>query len=162
TFPVTGQTYPRKLDYRVMSVLSGIAQSAAKAGNDLRLLAHEQEIEEPFEPGQVGSSAMAYKRNPMRSERMVSLARYLLHLPADQAETAGQQWLERTLDASANRRVVIAEAFLAADAILRVYHSIVAGLIVNEARIRAHLARELPFLCTEEVLMRATQRGGDR
>jgi adenylosuccinate lyase len=162
TVAVTGQTYPRKLDYRVLSVLSGIGQSAAKAGNDLRLLAHEQEIEEPFEEKQVGSSAMAYKRNPMRAERMVSLARFLMHLPANAAETAGQQWLERTLDDSANRRVVIAEAFLAADAVVRIYQSIFRGIVVNEARIAAHLQRELPFLCTEEVLMVAVQAGGDR
>jgi adenylosuccinate lyase len=159
---VTGQTYPRKIDSRVLGVLSGIGQSTAKAGNDLRLLAHEQEIEEPFESKQVGSSAMAYKRNPMRAERMVSLARYLMHLPANAAETAAQQWLERTLDDSANRRIVIAEAFLAADAVLRIHHSIFDGIIVNEARIRAHLMRELPFLCTEEILMCAVQAGGDR
>ncbi|MSR45715.1 MAG: adenylosuccinate lyase [Planctomycetes bacterium] len=162
TVAVTGQTYPRKLDYRVLAVLSGIAQSCAKAGNDLRLLAHEQEIEEPFEDKQIGSSAMAYKRNPMRSERMVSLARYLMHLPTNAAETAGQQWLERTLDDSANRRVVLADAFLTADALLRIYHSIFRGIIVNEARIHAHLQRELPFMATEEVMMRAAKAGGDR
>jgi adenylosuccinate lyase len=160
--PVTGQTYPRKLDYRVLSLLSGLAQSCAKAGNDLRLLAHEQEIEEPYESKQIGSSAMAYKRNPMRSERMVSLARFLMHLPTNAAETAGQQWLERTLDDSANRRIVLSEAFLTADALLRIYHSIFKGIVVNEARIAAHLDRELPFMVTEEVLMVATQAGGDR
>jgi len=159
---VTGQTYPRKIDYRVLAVLAGIGQSAAKAGNDLRLLAHEQEIEEPFEAKQVGSSAMAYKRNPMRAERMVSLARWLLHAPSNAAETAAQQWLERTLDDSANRRIVLAEAFLTADAVLRVYHSIFDGIVVNEPRIRAHLLRELPFMATEEILMRAVQAGGDR
>ncbi len=162
TVAVCGQTYPRKLDYRLLTILSGIGQSAAKAGNDLRLLAHEQEIEEPFEEKQIGSSAMAYKRNPMRAERMVSLARYLIHLPANAAETAGQQWLERTLDDSANRRIVLAESFLAADAVLRIYHSIFRGIIVNEARIAAHLQRELPFMATEEILMRAVQAGGDR
>ncbi len=162
TVPVCGQTYPRKLDFRVVATLSGIGQSVAKCGNDLRLLAHEQEIEEPFEEKQIGSSAMAYTRNPMRAERMVSLARVLIHLPANAAETAGQQWLERTLDDSANRRVVLAEAFLAADAVLRIDHSIWKGIIVNEARIAAHLRRELPFMATEEILMRAVQAGGDR
>ncbi|MBL8843516.1 MAG: adenylosuccinate lyase [Planctomycetes bacterium] len=162
TVAVCGQTYPRKLDFKVVAALSGIGQSVAKCGNDLRLLAHEQEIEEPFEEKQIGSSAMAYKRNPMRAERMVSLARVLIHLPANAAETAGQQWLERTLDDSANRRVVLAEAFLAADAVLRIDHSIWKGIIVNEARIAAHLRRELPFMATEEILMRAVQAGGDR
>jgi adenylosuccinate lyase len=162
TVAVSGQTYPRKLDHRVLCVLAGIAQSAAKCGNDLRLLAHEQEVEEPFEAKQVGSSAMAYKRNPMRSERMVSLARYVMHLPANAAETAAQQWLERTLDDSANRRVVLAEAFLATDALLRVQHSIFQGAIVNEARIAAHLMRELPLMTTEELLMQGVQAGGDR
>ncbi len=162
TIAVSGQTYTRKLDFRVVALLSGIGQSAAKAGNDLRLLAHEQELEEPFEEKQIGSSAMAYKRNPMRAERMVSLARFLLHLPANAAETAAQQWLERTLDDSANRRIVLAEAFLTADAVLRIYHSIFRGIIVNPARIAAHLQRELPFLCTEEVMMRCARAGGDR
>jgi adenylosuccinate lyase len=162
TVAVTGQTYPRKIDSRVLGVLAGVGQSAAKAGNDLRLLAHEQEIEEPFEEKQVGSSAMAYKRNPMRAERMVSLARFVIHLPPNAAETAAQQWLERTLDDSANRRLVLAEAFLAVDAVLRVYQSIFRGIIVNEAPIRAHLARELPFMSTEEILMRAVRAGGDR
>jgi len=162
TVAVTGQTYPRKIDYRVLAALAGVGQSAAKLGNDLRLLAHEQEIEEPVEERQVGSSAMAFKRNPMRAERMVSLARYLMHLPANAAETAAQQWLERTLDDSANRRIVLAEAFLAADAVLRVAHSIFDGIVVHEARVQAHLRRELPFLATEEVLMLGTQAGGDR
>jgi adenylosuccinate lyase len=162
TVAVTGQTYPRKIDHRVLSVLSAIGQSAAKAGNDLRLLAHEQEIEEPFEEKQIGSSAMAYKRNPMRAERMVSLARFVIHLPANAAETAAQQWLERTLDDSANRRITLSEAFLAVDAVLRVYQSIFRGIIVNEAPIRAHLKRELPFMSTEEILMRAVRAGGDR
>ncbi len=161
-FAVTGQTYPRKLDFRILAVLSGLAQSCAKTGNDLRLLAHEQEVEEPFEDKQIGSSAMAYKRNPMRAERLVSLARYLMHLPVNAAETAGQQWLERTLDDSANRRIVLAEAFLAADALLRIHHSIFKGILVHEPRIRAHLERELPYMLTEEVLMRAVQAGGDR
>jgi adenylosuccinate lyase len=162
TVAVTGQTYPRKIDFRVLSALAGIGPSAAKAGNDLRLLAHEQEIEEPFEEKQVGSSSMAYKRNPMRAERMVSLSRFLIHLPANAAETAAQQWLERTLDDSANRRLALSEAFLCADAVLRVAHDVFRGLVVNEARVRAHLERELPFLGTEEVLMRAARKGGDR
>ena len=161
-FAVTGQTYPRKVDSRILSVLSGVAQSAAKAGADLRLLAHERELEEPYESKQIGSSAMAYKRNPMRAERMCSLARFVVHLPANAADTASQQWLERTLDDSANRRIVMAEGFLALDSVLRIYHSIADGLIVNEPMVRAHLDRELPFLCTEEVMMRATKKGGDR
>lgn len=162
TFPVTGQTYPRKVDSQILCALSGIGQSAAKAGNDLRLLAHEREVEEPYEASQIGSSAMAYKRNPMRSERMCSLARLLVNLPGNAADTASQQWMERTLDDSANRRIVIGEAFLAADAVLRIYHSVTNGLIVNPAVIQAHLDREVPFLCTEDVLMYATRAGGDR
>ncbi len=162
TFPVTGQTYPRKVDSQILSALSGLGQSSAKAGNDLRLLAHEREIEEPYEKSQIGSSAMAYKRNPMRSERMCSLARFLVNLVQNSADTASQQWLERTLDDSANRRMVLGEGFLAADAILRVYYSVTRGLVVNEAMIQANLDRELPFLLTEEVLMQATVAGGDR
>lgn len=162
TFAVTGQTYPRKVDSKILNLLSGIAQSAGKAGADLRLLAHEREIEEPYEASQIGSSAMAYKRNPMRSERMCALARFLQHLPANAVETASTQWLERTLDDSANRRLALSEGFLCADAVLRVYHSIADGLIVNEAVIQSHLERELPFLCTEEIMMLASQSGGDR
>jgi adenylosuccinate lyase len=161
-FRITGQTYPRKVDSKIAGLLAGVGQSAAKAGADLRLLAHERELEEPYESHQIGSSAMAYKRNPMRAERMCSLARYLIHLPANTAETASQQWLERTLDDSANRRLVLAEAHLASDAILRIYHSIAKGLVVNEAVIEANLRREAPFLCTEEILMLATTAGGDR
>ncbi len=162
TFAVTGQTYSRKVDSRLLCVLAGVGESCAKAGNDLRLLAHEREVEEPYESQQIGSSAMAYKRNPMRSERMCSIARFLMHLPANGFETTAQQWLERSLDDSANRRIVLSEAFLAADAVLRIYHSIASGLIVNEPVIRAHLKREIPFLCTEELLLQAAREGGDR
>ena len=162
TFPVTGQTYPRKVDSRILGVLSGVAQSAAKAGNDLRLLSHERELEEPYESGQIGSSAMPYKRNPMRAERICSIARFVVQLAANGADTASQQWLERTLDDSANRRIVLAEGFLAVDATLRVYDSVARGLIVNPEVVGANLAREIPFLCTEEVLMRGVKAGGDR
>jgi adenylosuccinate lyase len=162
TFAVTGQTYPRKFDYRVLTVLSGLAQSASKFAVDLRLLAHRKEMEEPFESKQIGSSAMAYKRNPMRSERMTSLARYLLSLPENAAHTAANQWLERTLDDSANRRIVLAEGFLAADAILSLYRNVASGLVVYEKVIARHLAAELPFMVTEKILMAAVERGGDR
>jgi adenylosuccinate lyase len=162
TFAVTGQTYPRKLDYRVLTVLSGIAQSASKFGVDLRLLAHRKEMEEPFESKQIGSSAMAYKRNPMRCERMTSLARYLLSLPENAAHTAANQWLERTLDDSANRRIVLAEGFLAADAILSLYRNVASGLVVYEQVMARHLQSELPFMVTEKILMAAVERGGDR
>ncbi|MBL8896578.1 MAG: adenylosuccinate lyase [Planctomycetes bacterium] len=162
TFAVTGQTYPRKFDYRVLAVLSGLGQSASKFAVDLRLLAHRKEMEEPFESKQIGSSAMAYKRNPMRSERMTSLARYLLSLPENAAHTAANQWLERTLDDSANRRIVLAEGFLAADAILSLYRNVASGLVVYDQVIARHLAAELPFMVTEKILMAAVERGGDR
>ncbi|MBK9384391.1 MAG: adenylosuccinate lyase [Planctomycetes bacterium] len=162
TFAVTGQTYPRKFDYRVLAVLSGLGQSASKFAVDLRLLAHRKEMEEPFESKQIGSSAMAYKRNPMRSERMTSLARYLLSLPENAAHTAANQWLERTLDDSANRRIVLAEGFLAADAILSLYRNVASGLVVYDKVIARHLASELPFMVTEKILMAAVERGGDR
>ena len=162
TFPVTGQTYPRKTDYHVLAVLSGIAQSAHKFANDIRLLMHMEELEEPFETSQVGSSAMPYKRNPMRTERMTALARYLISLPANAAQTAAEQWLERTLDDSANRRIVIPEACLAADAILNLWNNVARGLRVNEVVVRRNLERELPFFATERVLMRAVKAGGDR
>ncbi|MHC4858841.1 MAG: adenylosuccinate lyase [Planctomycetota bacterium] len=161
-FPVTGQTYPRKVDYRILSAISGIAQSAHKFANDVRLLMNLGEVEEPFEKAQVGSSAMPYKRNPMRSERITSLARYLISLPTNAAQTAGEQWLERTLDDSANRRVVLPEAFLAADAILDLYLNVARGLTVHEAVVRRNLDRELPFLATERILMLAVKAGGDR
>jgi adenylosuccinate lyase len=160
--PVSGQTYPRKTDHLVLSALAGIAQSAAKLGSDLRLLQHMGEVLEPFGSEQIGSSAMPYKRNPMRSERMVSLARYVMHLPANAAETAAQQWFERTLDDSANRRIVIPEAFLAVDAVLILAHELARGLEVRDPVIRRHVLRELPFMATERCLMAGVQAGGDR
>ncbi len=160
--PVTGQTYTRKVDSQILAVLSGIAQSAHKFANDLRLLANQKEMEEPFETSQVGSSAMAYKRNPMRSERMTGLARVLIHLAPAAAATAAEQWLERTLDDSAARRIVLGEGFLAADGILRLYQNIVEGLVVYPKMIARHIAAELPFMATENVLMAAVKAGGDR
>jgi adenylosuccinate lyase len=161
-YPVTGQTYSRKIDSQVLEALSGLAQSAHKFGTDLRLLQHRQELEEPFESEQVGSSAMAYKRNPMRSERMCGLARFVMSLPANTAETAAVQWLERTLDDSVNRRLTLPQAFLAADGIFRLYLNIAGGLVVNEEVIARNVARDLPFMATETLLMLAVQRGGDR
>ncbi|AEE95866.1 adenylosuccinate lyase [Mahella australiensis] len=161
-FAVTGQTYPRKLDSNVINVLSGIAQSAYKFSNDIRLLQHLKEIEEPFEEKQIGSSAMAYKRNPMRSERIGSLARHVLTMAMDPAITASTQWLERTLDDSANRRIVIPQSFLAVDAILLLYINVADGLVVYPAMIERHLREELPFMATEYILMEAVKRGGDR
>jgi len=162
TFPVTGQTYPRKLDSRVLSVLSSIAQSAHKFSNDIRLLQHLNEIEEPFEEKQIGSSAMAYKRNPMRSERIGSLSRMVIITSLNPAVTASQQWFERTLDDSANRRITIPEAFLAVDAILILYTNIVKGLVVYPKVIQKHILKELPFMATENILMEAVKKGGDR
>jgi adenylosuccinate lyase len=161
-FPVTGQTYTRKLDAQILAVLSGIAQSAAKFATDLRLLQHEGEVLEPFEGEQVGSSAMPYKRNPMRAERMTGLARFVIELEGNAAHTAAQQWLERTLDDSANRRLVIPEAFLATDAILILATNVAAGLEVREETIASHVARDMPFLATERLLMRGVKAGGDR
>lgn len=161
-YPVTGQTYSRKVDYVAAAALSGVAQSAHKFANDLRLLANRKELEEPFEAKQVGSSAMAYKRNPMRSERMTALARYLIGLPPVAAQTAAEQWLERTLDDSAARRLVLPEAFLAADGILRLYQNVADGLVVYPEMIGRHVAEELPFMATENVLMAAVKAGGDR
>lgn len=160
--PICGQTYTRKLDYFFLSVLSGIAQSASKMATDLRLMAHEKEFDEPFTSSQVGSSAMAYKRNPMRSERICSLARYVLADAMNPAITASTQWLERTLDDSANRRISIPEAFLAVDAILNLVISIISGCTVYPAIMERHLREELPFLATENILMRAVELGGDR
>jgi len=160
--PISGQTYPRKVDAQVLSALAGVAQSAAKFANDLRLLQHLGEVLEPFEADQVGSSAMAYKRNPMRAERIVSLARFAMHLPSDTEETAAQQWFERTLDDSANRRLVLPEAFLAVDAILVLVADVARGLEVREAVIGRHVARELPFMATERCLMLGVKAGGDR
>lgn len=162
TFPVTGQTYSRKLDYKVLSTLSGIAQSAHKMTNDIRLLQHLKEIEEPFESTQIGSSAMAYKRNPMRSERVASLSRYVISMMMNPAMTASTQWFERTLDDSANRRLSIPEAFLATDAILDILINISSGLVVYDKVILQHIMQELPFMATENILMEAVKNGGDR
>ena len=161
-FGVTGQTYPRKFDYNVLSMLSQIAQSAYKFSNDLRILQNMKEIEEPFEKSQVGSSAMAYKRNPMRSERMGSLARFVISLPANSAITASTQWFERTLDDSANRRIVNAQAFLALDGILNLYMNITENLVVYEKVIAKHIDAELPFMATENIMMECVKSGGDR
>src|ERR1041384_6673781 len=161
-YPVTGQTYTRKVDAQVLAALSGVAASAAKFATDLRLLQHEGEILEPFESEQVGSSAMPYKRNPMRAERVTSLARYVIELGGNAWHTAAAQWLERTLDDSANRRLVIPEAFLATDAILVLAINVAAGLEVREDTITQHVAKAMPFLATERLLMRGVKAGGDR
>lgn len=161
-FPVSGQTYPRKFDSRVLNVLSAIAQSAYKFGNDLRLLQNLKEIEEPFEKKQIGSSAMAYKRNPMRSERICSLARYVISSALNPAITASTQWFERTLDDSANKRLCVPESFLAVDAILSIYLNVTSGLVVYDKVITARIMRELPFMATENIMMNAVLRGGDR
>ena len=161
-YGVTGQTYPRKFDYNVLCVLSQIAQSAYKFSNDIRLLQSMKEIEEPFEKKQIGSSAMAYKRNPMRSERIGALARYVLTLPQNAAITASTQWFERTLDDSANRRIVNAQAFLAVDAILNVYMNVAENLVVYEKVIEKHIHAELPFMATENIIMECVKAGGDR
>lgn len=161
-YGVTGQTYPRKIDYNVLSVLSQIAQSAYRFANDVRLLQSMKEIEEPFEKNQIGSSAMAYKRNPMRSERLCSLARYVMTLPANCAFTASTQWFERTLDDSANKRIVIAQAFLAIDGVLRLYMNITENLVVYEKVIEKHVNEELPFMATENIIMECVKAGGDR
>lgn len=161
-FPVTGQTYTRKLDTLVITALAEIAASAYKFAGDLRLTAQRKEMEEPFAKDQVGSSAMAYKRNPMRSERMTSISRSLMGLPATARQTHATQWFERTLDDSAGRRTYIPESFLAADAVLIVYQNITAGMVVYSAQIRKHLIEELPFVATEEIIMDAVKKGGDR
>jgi adenylosuccinate lyase len=160
--PVSGQTYPRKIDAQVLSALAGVAHSAAKLANDLRLLQHLGEVLEPFGSEQIGSSAMAYKRNPIRAERIVSLARYVMHLPANTDETAAQQWFERTLDDSANRRIVLPEAFLALDAILILLANVAGGLEVREAVIRRRVLNELPYMASERCLMLGVTAGGDR
>ena len=162
SYPVTGQTYPRKVDAQVLAALSGIAQSAHKMATDLRLLQHRKEVEEPFEKDQIGSSAMAYKRNPMRAERMCSLARFVMGLEPTAAATAATQWLERTLDDSAGRRLVLPQAFLAADAILILYQNVAEGLVVYPQVIAKNLEAELPFMATENILMAAVAAGGDR
>ena len=161
-YPVSGQTYSRKIDTRVLNVLAGIAASATKFSNDIRLLQHLKEVEEPFEKHQIGSSAMAYKRNPMRSERIASLARYLIADAMNPAITSAVQWFERTLDDSANKRISVSEAFLAADSILELYINITDGLVVYPKVIRKHLMAELPFMATENIMMDAVKAGGDR
>ena len=161
-YPVSGQTYSRKVDSRVLNILSSIAQSAHKFSNDIRLLQHLKEVEEPFEKNQVGSSAMAYKRNPMRSERIASLSRYVMADVLNPAMTAATQWFERTLDDSANKRISVAEAFLAIDGILDLYLNVVDGLVVYPKVIEQHLVAELPFMATENIMMDAVKAGGDR
>ncbi len=161
-YGVTGQTYPRKFDYNVLCVLSQIAQSAYKFSNDIRILQNMKEIEEPFEKSQIGSSAMAYKRNPMRSERIGSLARFVISLPTNSAFTAGTQWFERTLDDSANRRIVNAQAFLALDGILNIYMNVSENLVVYEKVVAKHIAAELPFMATENIMMECVKAGGNR
>ena len=161
-YGVTGQTYPRKFDYNVLCVLSQIAQSAYKFSNDIRLLQNMKEVEEPFEKSQIGSSAMAYKRNPMRCERMGSLCRYMISLPVNAAVTASTQWFERTLDDSANRRIILAQSFLTVDAILNIYMNVADNLVVYEKVIAKHIAAELPFMATENILMECVKAGGSR
>ena len=161
-FPVSGQTYSRKMDTRVLNVLSGIAASAHKFSNDIRLLQHLKEIEEPFEKSQIGSSAMAYKRNPMRSERIASLANYVMTVALNPAITSSTQWFERTLDDSANKRISVPEAFLAVDGILDLYLNVVDGLVVYDKVITKRLMSELPFMATENIMMDAVEAGGDR
>jgi adenylosuccinate lyase len=162
TYAVTGQTYSRKVDSQIVDSLSGIGQSAHKAAGDLRILAHRKEIEEPFEKEQIGSSAMAYKRNPMRSERICALSRFVMSLATSTAGTMAAQWMERTLDDSANRRLVLPQAFLAADAVLVLYQNVASGLVVYPKVIARNLAEELPFMATENLLMAAVAKGGDR
>ena len=161
-YGVTGQTYPRKLDYNILCVLSQIAQSAYKFSNDIRILQNMKEIEEPFGKKQIGSSAMAYKRNPMRSERIGALARYAISLPMNSAITASTQWFERTLDDSANRRIVNAQAFLTVDAILNIYMNVSENLVVYDKVIAKHIRAELPFMATENIIMACVKAGGSR
>ena len=160
--PVSGQTYSRKMDYSVLSVLSGIAQSASKFATDMRLLCHLKEVEEPFEKNQIGSSAMPYKRNPMRSERICALARYVICDSLNPGLTAGTQWFERTLDDSANKRISVAEAFLAVDAILNIYMNVSSGLVVNDKVVERRVMEKLPFMATENIMMESVKRGGNR
>ena len=162
TFAVTGQTYPRQLDFRVLQVLSSIAQSAHKFGTDLRLLSNRRELEEPYEERQIGSSAMPWKRNPMRCERICSLSRFVISLLDNTAHTAANQWLERTLDDSANRRLALAESFLATDAVLNLYLDVASGLVVHEGLVQRNLEQELPFLASEHLMMEAVKAGADR
>ena len=160
--PVSGQTYSRKMDYNVVSTLAGIAQSASKFATDMRLLCHLKEVEEPFEANQIGSSAMPYKRNPMRCERICALARYVMVDVGNPAMTAATQWFERTLDDSANKRLSVPEAFLAVDAILNIYLNVASGLVVHPKVIERHVLEELPFMASENIMMDAVKRGGDR
>lgn len=160
--PITGQTYTRKIDYTVLQALSGIAQSAHKMTNDIRLLQNMKELEEPFESTQVGSSAMAYKRNPMRCERVSSLSKYVINISQNPALVESTQWLERTLDDSANKRLAVPEAFLAVDAILDILINVSDGIVVYKSVIEKHIKEELPFMATENILMEAVKRGGDR
>ncbi|MBP1568020.1 MAG: adenylosuccinate lyase, partial [Oscillospiraceae bacterium] len=160
--PVSGQTYSRKVDSQIIATLSGLAQSASKFSNDMRILQSFKEMEEPFEKGQIGSSAMAYKRNPMRCERITSLARYLMIDSLNPAFTAGTQWFERTLDDSANKRISVAEGFLAADAILNILINVTSSLVVYPKIIRRRIMAELPFMATENIMMNAVKKGGDR
>ena len=162
SYTVTGQTYPRKVDSQIVDSLAGIAASAHKAATDLRILAHRKEVEEPFERNQIGSSAMAYKRNPMRSERICGLARFAMSLQSSTSATLATQWMERTLDDSANRRLVIPQAFLAIDAVLVLYHNVASGLVVYPNVIARNLREEIPFMATENILMAAVAAGGDR
>ena len=161
-FPVTGQTYPRKTDSRILNLLSSIGQSAYRMAGDIRLLQHDRQIDEPFEANQIGSSAMAYKRNPMRSERIASLSRYLMTDVLNTSFTAASQWLERTLDDSANRRIAMPEGFLAADAVLRLLVNVTYGLNVNESVIAAAVREYLPYVATENLMMEAVKKGADR
>ena len=161
-FSVSGQTYPRKADSRILNVLSSIAQSAYRMANDIRLLQHDRQVEEPFEKNQIGSSAMPYKRNPMRSERICALARYVICDSLNPAFTSATQWFERTLDDSANKRISVPEAFLAVDAILNIMINVVSGLVVYPKVIEAHVMNELPFMATENIMMDAVKRGGNR
>ena len=160
--PVCGQTYSRKVDYNVLSALGGLAQSAMKMATDIRLLANFKEMEEPFEKNQIGSSAMPYKRNPMRCERICALARYLMIDVLNPAMTAGTQWFERTLDDSANKRIAMAEGFLAADAILNILLNVSDGLVVYPKVVRSRVMAELPFMASENIMMKAVKKGGDR
>jgi adenylosuccinate lyase len=161
-YGVTGQTYTRKVDYACLSTLAGIGQSASKIAHDIRLLSHLKEIEEPFEEHQIGSSAMPYKRNPMRSERITALARHAITLVIDPAFTAATQWFERTLDDSANKRIAVPEAYLTIDSVLLILHNVASGLVVYPEMIRRRLMEELPFMATENLMMRSVRKGGDR
>ncbi|MDR2166773.1 MAG: adenylosuccinate lyase, partial [Clostridiales bacterium] len=161
-YPISGQTYSRKIDARFVNALGQIAQSASKFANDIRLLAHLKEIEEPFEANQIGSSAMAYKRNPMRCERINALSRHVISQAQNTAQTAAAQWLERTLDDSANKRISVPEAFLAIDGVLNLYANVAGGLVVYPKMIQKHIMAELPFMATENIMMDGVKRGGDR